>query len=97
VVDTFSIDKKGKNVNYFVEFDRISKVQVGGLSKYYKNGKDYTCVVDNISLNVKRHDMICIIGPSGSGKSTLLKMIAGIIKPSLGTISKDLGLNICRR
>ncbi len=44
--------------------------------------------VENISLNVKQGDFFCLVGPSGCGKSTLLKMIAGIEKPTSGSVSK---------
>lgn len=41
----------------------------------------------NVSIDVPRGTSVAVIGPNGSGKSTLLKAIAGIIKPSSGTIS----------
>lgn len=69
--------------------ENVNAIAVTGLSKYFKVNKEYKCMVDHISFEVKRNDMVCIIGPSGSGKSTLLKMIAGIIKPSLGSIELD--------
>lgn len=43
-------------------------------------------ILQNISLSVKVNDKIVIIGPSGAGKSTLCRLIAGIYKPSSGTI-----------
>jgi len=42
--------------------------------------------VDNVSLNVRRGDIFGIVGSDGAGKSTLLRMIAGMIRPSSGTI-----------
>ena len=41
----------------------------------------------NIDLEIKKGETIGIIGPNGSGKSTLLKLIAGVSKPTSGTIS----------
>ena len=49
-------------------------------------GKEVFTALKNISFNVKEGDTLGIIGPNGSGKSTLLKLIAGILKPSKGTI-----------
>jgi len=43
-------------------------------------------VIDNINFNVKRGEMLCIMGPSGSGKSTLLSVIAGHLKPNRGHV-----------
>lgn len=40
----------------------------------------------NISLSVKRGESLGIVGVNGSGKSTLLKVIAGVMKPTSGTI-----------
>ncbi|BCX49419.1 hypothetical protein HAHE_33270 [Haloferula helveola] len=42
--------------------------------------------LDNISFEVRRGEMMCIIGPSGCGKSTLLSILAGHRKPSRGRI-----------
>ena len=42
--------------------------------------------LENVSLNVPTGRLTAILGPSGCGKTTLLKVIAGLIKPSTGTI-----------
>ena len=43
-------------------------------------------VLENISFSVKEGEFISIAGPSGCGKSTLLSIIAGLMKPSKGSI-----------
>jgi NitT/TauT family transport system ATP-binding protein len=43
-------------------------------------------VVANISFDVKAGEIVSIVGPSGCGKTTLLKALAGLIKPTGGTI-----------
>ena len=43
--------------------------------------------LQNINLEIKKGETIGIIGPNGSGKSTLLKLIAGVSKPTSGTIT----------
>ncbi|MTI96356.1 MAG: ABC transporter ATP-binding protein [Firmicutes bacterium] len=46
-----------------------------------------TTALNNVSLEVSKGDFISIVGPSGCGKSTLLNIIAGLIKPTRGTVS----------
>lgn len=48
-----------------------------------------TKVIDDISLEINQADFVSIFGPSGSGKSTLLTILAGIDKPSSGTVYLD--------
>ncbi len=43
-------------------------------------------ILENISFILKKGEILSIIGPSGSGKSTILKVIAGLIKPTLGKV-----------
>jgi len=43
--------------------------------------------VDNISLNIPEGEFFGLLGPNGAGKSTMINMLAGLAKPSQGTIS----------
>lgn len=45
--------------------------------------------LDNVNLEVKDEEFICILGPSGCGKTTLLRVIAGLDKPTSGEILLD--------
>ena len=44
--------------------------------------------VDDVSLDIRRGEIFCLLGGSGSGKTTLLRMLAGFERPSAGTISR---------
>ncbi len=45
--------------------------------------------VDNVSLNIYKNELFCLLGGSGSGKSTLLRMLAGFESPTSGRILID--------
>ena len=61
-------------------------VVVRSLTKVYVRGEQMIPVLVGIDLDVAAGEFIALMGPSGSGKSTLLNLIAGIDKPSSGTI-----------
>ncbi|WP_230374230.1 ABC transporter ATP-binding protein [Pontivivens ytuae] len=42
--------------------------------------------VDDVSLDIRRNELFCLLGGSGSGKSTLLRMLAGFEQPTSGAI-----------
>jgi lipoprotein-releasing system ATP-binding protein len=50
-------------------------------------------VVNDVSLNVSKGEIVSIIGPSGAGKSTLLHLIGALDKPDSGTVTID-GVNV---
>lgn len=52
-----------------------------------------THAIADVSFKAKEGEFISIVGPSGCGKSTMLRLIAGLIKPSFGSLSLD-GENI---
>lgn len=58
-------------------------LRMENVTKTYKGGKK---AVNNVSLDIKKGEFICIIGPSGCGKTTTMKMINRLIEPSNGKI-----------
>jgi putative ABC transport system ATP-binding protein len=64
-------------------------IEIRSLNKVYRRGDQQIPVLVDIDLNIERGDYVSLMGPSGSGKSTLLNLIAGIDKPSGGTIHID--------
>ena len=66
--------------------DATRLVEIRGLSKFYQRGGQVIPVLVDINLDVDVGDYLALMGPSGSGKSTLLNLIAGIDKPSAGSI-----------
>ncbi len=61
-------------------------VEIRNLSKVYVRGEEVISVLVDINLDVAAGDYVALMGPSGSGKSTLLNLIAGIDKPTSGSI-----------
>jgi thiamine transport system ATP-binding protein len=45
--------------------------------------------LDDVSLSVAEHEIVCVLGPSGSGKSTLLRVVAGLQAPDSGRLLLD--------
>ncbi|MFN8757921.1 MAG: ABC transporter ATP-binding protein [Tagaea sp.] len=58
-------------------------VSCRGVAKLFSNG---TLALQNVDLDIGRHQFLSLLGPSGCGKSTLLRLIAGLGEPSAGLI-----------
>lgn len=71
----------------------MSKEKIDSVKEYMikliKKELMYTQFValENISFNVKKGEVVGLVGLNGSGKSTLLKIIAGVMKPTKGSVS----------
>jgi putative ABC transport system ATP-binding protein len=59
-------------------------VRLDNVTKKYDGGE--SAAVSGISLSVAHGEAVAIMGPSGSGKSTLLNIIAGMDRPTSGTV-----------
>ena len=44
-------------------------------------------VLENISLDIRRGEFVCLLGPSGCGKSTMLNIVAGFLQPTSGEVT----------
>jgi NitT/TauT family transport system ATP-binding protein len=50
-----------------------------------RTGGDVSAL-ENVSLRLTTEEFVCLVGPSGCGKTTLLKIMAGLLKPTLGRV-----------
>jgi len=72
------IQKKKKSK----EIKNFKNLKIKNLNFSFKNKK----IFNNVNLNLKKNDMVGIIGSSGSGKTTLADLILGLLKPNNGKI-----------
>lgn len=68
-------------------------IEVTGVTKTFRSGNGEVRAVDDVSFRVETGEFILIFGRSGSGKSTVLGMLAGLIRPTKGSITVK-GLDI---
>jgi putative ABC transport system ATP-binding protein len=61
-------------------------VDVRGVRKVYRRDAEEITVLDGMDLQVPAAEFVALMGPSGSGKTTLLNLIAGIDRPTSGSV-----------
>ena len=61
-------------------------ITLNNIQLQYQNGSVVTEVIKGITLAVKKQETLAIIGKSGSGKTSLIMLLAGLEKPSSGSI-----------
>ena len=63
----------------------MEQIKINSIVAFYEKLK----VLDQLTLDLKKGEIVSLIGPSGSGKSTLLKLLVGLVKPSRGSVFLD--------
>src|SRR5947209_17608208 len=66
------------------------------LTRRYGEGDTAVDALRGVSLDVARGELVAVMGPSGSGKSTLMHILAGLDRPSAGTV-EIVGTEVTRR
>jgi NitT/TauT family transport system ATP-binding protein len=65
------------------------KLVVDHVSKWFQTRRATVHALDDVSLQVREGEFVCLVGPSGCGKSTLLNIIAGLEVPDSGQVIAD--------
>lgn len=69
--------------------DPEALLSVRGVTKRFLTSRHDTTALENVSIDIKQGEFICVVGPSGCGKSTLLNLIAGLDTPTSGQMVFD--------
>jgi putative ABC transport system ATP-binding protein len=64
-------------------------LETQNLTKHYRMGDTVVRALDGVSISVSEGEFLALLGTSGSGKSTLLNLIAGLDRPTSGTLTID--------
>lgn len=66
--------------------ERPVALSVRGLTKRFESPKGTVTALSDVSFDVHKRELMCVIGPSGCGKSTLVRILAGLETPSEGEL-----------
>jgi putative ABC transport system ATP-binding protein len=61
-------------------------IEIRDVSRIFRRGATEIHALDHLSLHIPRGRFVALMGPSGSGKSTLLNLLAGLDRPSSGSV-----------
>ncbi|CAI7980355.1 Uncharacterized ABC transporter ATP-binding protein MJ0412 [Frankia sp. Hr75.2] len=61
-------------------------LRIDGVSRVFGAGAGQVHALDGIHLDVRPGEFVCLLGASGCGKSTLLSLVAGLDRPTVGTV-----------
>src|SRR5688500_18111611 len=67
----------------------MALIECRNLTREYRKGENVIRPLDSLDLDVEAGTFLALMGPSGSGKTTLLNLIAGIDRPTEGSLKVD--------
>jgi NitT/TauT family transport system ATP-binding protein len=67
--------------------ERASVIVLKDVTKVFEARQGSIHALDAINLSLRNKEFVCVLGPSGCGKSTILGMVAGLTKPTTGSVT----------
>ncbi|MAC19281.1 MAG: ABC transporter ATP-binding protein [Phycisphaerae bacterium] len=67
----------------------MTLIECRGLARTYRRGSEEITPLEDLDLDIEAGQFVALMGPSGSGKTTLLNLLAGIDRPTRGTLVID--------
>ena len=93
--NSFATEPVFENVNPFSAnvlkpvFNAGKSIEIENVTVSFKTSKGIYTAVKDITLSVKKGEIVSLIGHSGCGKSTLMSTISGMVKPTSGTVKAN--------
>ena len=67
----------------------MAYIEVKNINKTYKMGEVSIKAIENVSFEIKKGELVVILGPSGAGKTTVLNILGGMDTTDSGSIVID--------
>jgi putative ABC transport system ATP-binding protein len=61
-------------------------IRATNVVKRFNSGLGSATIVNDVTLNIESNELVLLMGPSGSGKTTLISLLAGLLRPTSGSV-----------
>lgn len=79
-------EEKGRK-KFFDMVSEVTLLKTDHLTIGYKEGKKENVILEDIELELKNGELVCLMGPNGIGKSTLIRTLSGLQNPLSGSVN----------